>query len=113
MDKLKRVAIGTGATAKYTDDELRIVGNELFQCLRTVERILEKLRALVFQNAGKAAHQVVVDELADRLRRNARFNVGVEHFQKVLDAVGRSVFPEDAEGFQRAQVGLDVVDECH
>ena len=38
-------------------------------------------------------------------------DVGVEDLEEVLDAVGRRVFAERGEGFERTEVGVDVVDE--
>ena len=111
MDELETVAGGPRAAAEDANDEARIERRQLFQSSRPVIGDLEEFRPLGFGQAGETADDRVVDELRDRFRAQAPFDVRIEDLEEIEEAVGGGVGAKFSECLERGDVGVDVVGE--
>src|SRR5258708_4162932 len=82
VDQLERVITRAGTAAKHADDEVRIVLRQFLHRARAVIHDFEEDWAARLRHAGQAANDVVVDEFAQALGRDAAGDVRIEYFKK-------------------------------
>ena len=97
IQKFERVASGAGAAAEHAYDEARSEGDQFFESLRSIVRVLQEFRTIALQHAGQGAGEIVIHERADIARSDLRVDVGIEHFKEIFDAVGCGVGAEFLE----------------
>ncbi len=113
VDQLEGVVSRPGAAAEDADHQVRVVLGQLLHRARAVINNLQKERSPRLGHAGQAAEDVVIDEFAELLRRDAAGDVRVEHFQEITELLPFRLFAKFLERQQRLPVRLQLVDERH
>src|SRR6266511_864141 len=99
------------AAAEYAHDQVRIVLGQLFHRLWTVIDDFQEDGPPGFRHAGQGAEDVIVEELAQLLRRDAAVHVRVEDFEKMPELLPLRFFTKCLVPKQGLAVLLQVVDE--
>ena len=110
VDEAEGVVSRARAAAEDADDEVRVVLCELLHRLRTVIDDLEEDRPSRLRHAGERAQDVVIDELAELLRRDARVHVRIEDFKEVAEALALRLLAELLIPEQGLPVLIEFVD---
>ena len=111
-NQLIRIVGRAGYAAKDSDNEVCVVGDEGLHEFGSVICDFQEFRSGGARYAGKHSGDLIDDEVAYALRRDATVgNIGVEDFKKIAEVVLNGFDPELLELFERIPVGVQVVVE--
>jgi hypothetical protein len=110
-DQLESVVGRAGAATKDADDQLRIVADQFGERLRAIVSNLEEKGPAAFGYACEGTYDVIVNKGRDICFGNARFNVGIENFEKISEPLSLRLQPKLVELAQRIVLGIEVIGE--
>src|SRR4051794_40935751 len=82
VDELESVVSGARAATKNADDEIGIVLRQLLHRFRPVINNFQKVRPARLRHTSESAKNVVVDEFAEFLRRDAGVHIRIKYFEE-------------------------------